>query len=131
MVGRIHTLALFTPAYRNSTTPPNEFEGFVKKEEQNYLDTFKADDWASQLRAMMAHNVSKKFSSMQQAAQAVKAKTLVVIARQDMMVNPDPAVEFGKLMKAELLEVNNVCGHVYATCEGDKVSAAVAKFLTQ
>lgn len=131
MVGRIHTLALFTPAYRNSTTPPNEFEGFVKKEEQNYLDTFKADDWASQLRAMMAHNVSKKFSSMQQAAQAVKAKTLVVVARQDMMVNPDPATDFARLTKAELFEVNNACGHVYATCEGGKVNAAVSKFLVQ
>lgn len=131
LVGRIHALALFTPAYRNSATPPKEFEAFIKKEEQNYLDTFKTDDWASQLKAMMAHNVGKKFNSMQQAAQAVKAKVLVVVARQDMMVNPDPAVEFGKLIKAELLEVNNVCGHVYATCEGDKVSAAVAKFLTQ
>ncbi|MBS1789406.1 MAG: alpha/beta fold hydrolase [Acidobacteria bacterium] len=131
MVGRIHALALFTPAFRNSATPPKEFESFVQKEEENYLNTFKADDWASQLRAMMAHNVSKKFGSMQQAAQAVKAKVLVVVAQQDMMVNPEPAIEFAKLLKAELLEVNNVCGHVYATCEGDKVSAAVAKFLTQ
>ena len=131
LVGRIHALALFTPAYRNSATPPKEFEAFIAKEEQSYINSFKTDDWASQLKAMMAHDISKPFGSMAKAAQTVKAKTLVVIARQDMMVNPDPAVEFGKLMKAELLEVNNVCGHVYATCEGDKVNAAVAKFLTQ
>ena len=131
LVGRIHALALFTPAFRNSATPPKEFESFVQKEEENYLNTFKADDWASQLRAMMAHNVSRKFGSMQQAAQAVKAKVLVVVARQDMMVNPEPATEFAKLLKAELLEVNNPCGHVFATCEGGKVNAAVAKFLNQ
>lgn len=131
LVGRIHALALFTPAYRNSATPPKEFEAFVKKEEQNYLDTFKADDWASQLRAMMAHDISKPFGSMAKAAQEVKAKVLVVVARQDMMVNPDPAIEFARLLKANVLEVNNTCGHVYATCEGDKVNAAVAKFLTQ
>ncbi|MBL8189211.1 MAG: homoserine acetyltransferase, partial [Acidobacteria bacterium] len=131
LVGRIHALALFTPAYRNSATPPKEFEAFVKKEEQNYLDTFKADDWASQLRAMMAHDISKPFGSMTKAAQTVKAKVLVVVARQDMMVNPDPAVEFARLLKADVLEVNNACGHVYATCEGAKVNVAVAKFLTQ
>lgn len=131
LVGRIHALALFTPAYRNSATPPKEFEAFVKKEEQNYLDTFKTDDWASQLRAMMAHDISKKFGSMAEAAKTVKAKAMIVVARQDMMVNPDPAVEFARLLKAQVLEVNNACGHVYASCEGDKVNAAVAKFLTQ
>jgi homoserine O-acetyltransferase len=131
LVGRIHSLALFTPAYRNSTTPPKEFEAFVKKEEQNYLDTFKTDDWASQLHAMMAHDISKQFGSMAKAAQAVKAKALIVVARQDMMVNPDPAIEFARLLKTKALEVNNDCGHVYATCEGAKVNAAVAKFLAQ
>ncbi|MGH9799965.1 MAG: alpha/beta fold hydrolase, partial [Blastocatellia bacterium] len=35
MVARIHALALFSPAYRNSVTPPKEFQAFVKKEEQN------------------------------------------------------------------------------------------------
>lgn len=131
MVARIHALALFTPAYRNSSTPPKEFPAFIEKEEQNYLKTFKADDWAAQLKAMMAHNVSRKFDSMTQAAQAVKAKTMVVVARQDMMVNPDPAMEFARLLKAEIVEVNNPCGHVFATCDSNTVSTAVARFLGQ
>jgi len=132
MVGRIHALALSTPAYRNSATPPKEFQSFIEKEEQNHLRTFKADDWASQLRAMMAHNVSLRFDgSMSKAAEAVKAKTLIVVARQDMMVNPDPAAEFARLVNAQIFEVNNACGHVYAACEGGLVNAAVAKFLNQ
>lgn len=132
LVARIHSLALFTPAYRNSATPPKEFESFIKKEEQNYLDTFKADDWASQLKAMMAHDVSRRFNnSMAEAARAVKAKMLIVVASQDMMVNPAPAIEFARLLKSKTLIVNNACGHVYAACEGDNVNATVAKFLTQ
>ncbi len=132
MVARIHALALFTPAYRNSNTPSKEFQAFVEKEEQNYLKTFKADDWTAQLKAMMGHNVARQFNdSMSQAAWAVKAKTLVVVARQDMMVNPDPAIDFARLIKAEILEVNNACGHVYASCEGATVNAAVARFLSQ
>lgn len=132
MVARIHALALYTPAYRNSSTPPKEFQAFVEKEEQNYAKTFKADDWAAQLKAMMAHNVAKQFNgSMAQAAWAVKAKTLVVVARQDMMVNPDPAIDFARLLKAEILEVNNACGHVFAACDGATVNAAVARFLSQ
>ncbi|MEP7336945.1 MAG: alpha/beta fold hydrolase [Acidobacteriota bacterium] len=131
LVARIHALALFTPAYRNSSTPPKEFPDFVEKEEANYLKTFKADDWKAQLKAMMAHDVSLKFGSMALAASAVKAKTLVVVARQDMMVNPDPALEFARLIKAEILEVNNACGHVFASCEASKVNAAVTRFLGQ
>ncbi len=131
LVARIHALALVTPAYRNSSTPPKEFSAFVQKEEQNYLNTFNAENWKSQLKAMMAHDVSRKFGSMAQAALAVKAKTLVVVARQDMMVNPDPAIEFARLIKAEILEVNNACGHAFASCEGSKVNAAVARFLGQ
>jgi homoserine O-acetyltransferase len=131
LVARIHALALFTPAYRNSSTPPKEFPDFVNKEEANYLKTFKAENWKAQLKAMMAHDVSRKFGSMAQAASAVKAKTLVVVARQDMMVNPDPALEFARLIKAEILEVNNACGHVFASCEGRKVNAAVTRFLGQ
>ena len=132
MVARIHALALFTPAYRNTATSRKEFQAFVEKEEQNYLKTFKADDWASQLRAMMEHDVSKRFNgSMQQAAATVKTKVLVVVAQQDMMVNPDPAVKFARLIKSKLLEVNNPCGHVYDACKGNPVNATVAKFLTQ
>lgn len=131
MVARIHALALFTPAYRNSSTPPKEFAGFVEKEEANYLKTFNAENWKSQLKAMMAHDVSRKLGSMAQTASAVKAKTLVVVARQDMMVNPDPALEFARLTKAEILEVNNACGHAFASCEGSKVNAAVTRFLGQ
>lgn len=131
LVARIHSLALVTPAYRNSITPPKEFSAFVQKEEQNYLNTFNAENWKSQLKAMMAHDVSRKFGSLAQAASAVKAKTLVVVARQDMMVNPDPALEFARLIKAEILEVNNACGHAFASCEGSKVNAAVTRFLGQ
>lgn len=131
LVARIHALALVTPAYRNSSTPPKEFSAFVQKEEQNYLNTFNAENWKSQLKAMMAHDVSRKFGSLAQAASAVKAKTLVVVARQDMMVNPDPAIEFARLIKAEILEVNNACGHAFASCEGSTVNAAVARFLGQ
>jgi len=132
LIARIHALALYTPAYRNSSTPPKEFQAFVEKEEKNYLNTFKADDWAAQLKAMMAHNVARQFNdSMLQAAGTVKAKTLVVVARQDMMVNPDPATEFARYLKAEILEVNNPCGHVFAACDGNTVNAVVTRFLSQ
>lgn len=131
LIARIHALALYTPAYRNSSTPPHEFQAFIQKEEQGYLKTFKADDWAAQLKAMMAHDISKQLGSMAKAAEAVKARTLVVISRQDMMVNPAPAAEFAKLLKAEILEVTSTCGHVFSACDGARVNAAVTQFLNQ
>ncbi len=131
-VAHIHALALFTPRQRNLLTTAREFQSFIKQEEENYEKTFKPHDWASQLRAMMAHDVSKTFDgSMVAAAAAVKAKTLVVVSVQDHMVNPDPAIAFAKLIKAERLELSGDCGHMATSCENNTVVAVIRYFLNQ
>ncbi len=131
-VAHIHALALFTPRQRNLLTTAREFPGFIRQEEENYLKTFQPHDWAAQLRAMMAHDISKTFAgSMLSAAAAVRAKTLVVVAVQDHMVNPDPAIAFAKLIKAERLELSSDCGHMAPSCENNTVVAVVRYFLNQ
>ena len=79
---------------------------------------------------MMSLDVSDAFGgSMEKAASYVKAKVLVVAALQDHTVTPGPAMEFGKLIRAEMLTVNNECGHQLTSCENDRVVNAVADFL--
>ncbi len=67
---------------------------------------------------------------MERAAAAVKAKVLVVVASQDHTVNPGPALEFAKMLRAETVVLDSECGHVVTVCEAEKIAEHVAKFLS-
>jgi homoserine O-acetyltransferase len=85
-----------------------------------------------QLRAMMSQDVAANAGgSMQRAAASVKARTLVVIATQDHMVNPTPALHFAEGANAEVLKLTGNCGHMATGCESVKMTAAVRAFPAQ
>lgn len=85
-----------------------------------------------QTEAMMGLDISKDFGgSMENAARAVKAKVLVIVATQDHVVTPEPAREFAKLLNAQLIELTGDCGHQAAGCEQEKVNPIVVEFLAK
>ncbi len=91
---------------------------------------FDANDRVRQLRAMMAHDVSKPFGgSLDNASKALKAKLLVVVNERDAMVTPGPALEFAKLAKASTLVLKGDCGHKAPSCEESTIGKRIAEFL--
>ncbi|HKT24560.1 MAG TPA: alpha/beta fold hydrolase [Candidatus Sulfotelmatobacter sp.] len=89
-----------------------------------------ANNHIHQAQAMMALDVSAPFAgSMERAAAAVKAKVLVVVSPEDHTVTPQPAIDFAKLLHAELLEVDSPCGHLTSACESQKIDQRVRDFL--
>ncbi len=128
-VGRIHTFALTTPDNRVRETPREEFGEEIGRQLEDYAKR-NPYDWASQLRAMMDLDVSRRFGgSMEKAAAAVKAEVFVVVARRDHMVNPHPALRFARLLGADTLILGSDCGHISTGCEARKLNPAVAAFL--
>lgn len=121
-------LVLTTPQHYNAeTTREKALQSFSAAKSDSAFD---ANNHIRQDQAMMALDVSEPFGgSMEKAASAVKAKVLIVVAVQDHTVTPGPAMEFGKLIRAELLTVNNECGHQLTSCENDRVVSAVSEFL--
>jgi hypothetical protein len=120
-------LALTTPDLYNRDTSRKQFLESVGKRNP---PAFGANNRVMQLEAMMGHDVAAPFGgSMERAAQAMKAKMLVVVNVHDHMVIPGPAVDFAKLAKAELVELRGDCGHRAPSCEQDRVGAAIARFL--
>jgi len=119
-------------------TSPEHFNKVTKREQvlEQIAEAKKSSGGADanntirQSEAMMAIDVSAAFGgSMEQAAAAVKAKTLVVVAKFDHVVTPGPATEFARLKHADLLELDSDCGHMAPSCEEAKVRKAVAEFL--
>jgi homoserine O-acetyltransferase len=89
-----------------------------------------ANNHIRQSEAMMGLDVSDGFAgSMEQAAAAVKARTLVIVGRTDHTVTPGPALAFARLAKAEALVLENDCGHGAPGCDMDRVRQAVARVL--
>jgi homoserine O-acetyltransferase/O-succinyltransferase len=127
----IHTMFLYTPHYHVTHTKAGDFQRVLAEAEKG-LARLDPDDYASQLRAMMGHDVYKPFNdSGERAAAAVRARVLVIISQQDHMVNPSSSLEFASLLKAETVELTNDCGHLGTACEGDKVAAALKLFLSR
>lgn len=131
-VGAMHRYALSTPGHLANEIPSEGLARFLAEWDADFDQHFRVHNYASQLRAMMAHDVSRSFcASMEKATLAVRARTLVVVASQDHMVNPAPALAFAESIDAETLELAGDCGHLAFVCEHDRVREAVDSFLRQ
>ncbi|MDT5263342.1 MAG: hypothetical protein QOC61_2346 [Acidobacteriota bacterium] len=123
-------LLLSTPEeFNRRMTREKVFEELAKA---RTLRGFDANDKIRQDQAMMALDVSAPFGgSMERAAAAVKARVLVVVAAQDHVVTPGPALDFARLLKAQVLTLEGDCGHLAPGCEWRKMNPAVADFLSR
>jgi len=117
-------------------TPQAVIQQVPRDQVEQALDQFgplaDANDQIRQYEAGLAFDISRRFrNSMERAAAAVKAKTLIIVASQDHTANPGPALEFAKMIKAETVILDSECGHVVTACEAEKIAEAVAKFLSK
>ncbi len=114
----INEMHLHTPEYVASHT--KDIDALMQSHEEA-LRKLDVNDYASQLRAMIGHDI--------RSPQAIRAKMLVVVSLQDHMVNPAPARELARVTKSELLTLTSDCGHLATACEQDVLVRKVARFL--
>jgi homoserine O-acetyltransferase len=87
-------------------------------------------DHAGTARAVMGLDLSARFGgSMERAAAALRARTLVVVSARDEIVDPGPSRELARLAGAELLVLDGRCGHQATRCERAALYPAVRRFL--
>jgi homoserine O-acetyltransferase/O-succinyltransferase len=127
----IDALAIITPPKYNRDNRRDQVLAKLSSEAHDPA-AFDANNHIRQSQAMMSLDVSDAFSgSMERAASAVKAKVLVIVNDTDHMVTPGPALDFAKLLHAEVLELNNDCGHLLLDCEFQRIADRTAVFLGQ
>ena len=120
-------ILLSTPAHFNQTHSREQVLSAIAHAKQSNEGS-DANNKIRQAEAMMALDISSAFGgSMEKAATVIKAKTLVIVAKEDHAATPGPATDFARLMHAEFLELDDGCGHQY--CDGEGVRKAVADFL--
>jgi len=121
------SILLKTPQEFNKTHTREQ----VLKELAKSKDSTEGSDSNNKIRqveAMMSLNVAAPFGdSLEKAAAQVKAKVLVIVGKEDHAVTPGPAIEFAHLLHADLVVIDDSCGHQY--CDNAGVGRAVAEFL--
>ncbi|MCU0530937.1 MAG: alpha/beta fold hydrolase [Syntrophales bacterium] len=87
-------------------------------------------NWARQLKAIMGHDVYAG-GTEREAARAIRAKLLIVVSSNDLLVSPEPSLALAAALKAETLVLESGCGHFAVLCEGEKIARAVSAFLNR
>lgn len=127
----ISQLALTTPTNFANVTSPKDYQKKLAESESDARAHSKPCDYLFQLRAMIAHDVSPPSGNLSDAEKTVKARMLVIVAREDHMVNPLAALRFAEHRKAPTLVLDSDCGHMATACQEDIVVAAVRGTLSQ
>ncbi|KQC07571.1 MAG: hypothetical protein APR62_06300 [Smithella sp. SDB] len=129
IVADIHNLHSRTPQYFTSNITPESFPRFLAGAETGIMK-FNAYNWAWQLKAIMCHDIYRSFKGeIKNAAKTVKAKTLIVWARQDLTANFEPARILAGYLQADTLELPGDCGHLSFLCQSEILRDKVNTFM--
>jgi len=98
---------------------------------QQFVNSLDLEDYVSQLRAFVEHDIYKEFDgSVDATAKKIKADTLVIVGATDHMLQPDAAQELAKALNAKLITITTDTGHMALLVkEGETVNQAVRSFL--
>lgn len=129
-VRRMHEFALTSPEWIHENRPAAAMVDYLGELDAGARKGMDPRDYAAQLRAMLAHDVTRRFGgSFEKAGAAVRARVLVIAAEQDHMVNPRPALEMAAVAGFGVLRLKSNCGHLATRCEDARIAAAVREFL--
>jgi homoserine O-acetyltransferase/O-succinyltransferase len=125
----IGAMANSSPGYRVAHTPPGDFAAFLattrKSETANAAG---ACNVIRQRQAINALDIPGEFGvTVEQAAQRVHAKLLVIVSPEDHTVNPATAIAFAHAISAPVVLLDSDCGHNSPSCIS--TGPVVAKFL--
>lgn len=128
-VAAIQNMMMRTPQYVIEKTKPEEVPQLLSSAYSSYSNFFNSYNWAAQLKAMISHDITKNFNgSIEKAADEIKTKLFIVVSSTDLIVNPNPALEFAKLIDAETYIFENDCGHLAPGCEMETFKEIVHDF---
>ncbi len=130
-------LTINTPEYHARITDRTTIQALLTTQgAQNVqrLSEGRSKDIATQLRAMINHDVSRAFGGdIAAAASAIRADLLVVVDVDDHLVTPGPALAFAESVGAQSLVLEDDCGHLspFVRCSGTQMTSAISAFLAR
>jgi homoserine O-acetyltransferase len=119
-----------TPDYWVKNMSYENFPVWLKR-----VETAKSPDWNNtyyQVLANISQDITKTYGgSMQEVANHIKAKMLIIVSKQDHLVNPTPAIEFSKLLPARLIILDSNKGHLAVSFDDPQMKQGIIDELAQ
>jgi homoserine O-acetyltransferase len=128
LANAIGTMIVSAPQYRNAEVPRAHFAEWLKTVESPQRQD--ANDRVWQAKAIMHHDVLHG-RTIGEVAREVPMKFLVIVAAEDRMVTPQPALEWAKAVGAETYISTGSCAHLIMSCDAQAVSSRVERFLAR
>jgi homoserine O-acetyltransferase len=128
LANAVGALIVSAPGYRNQQTTRERFPAWLAEIEAPQRQD--ANDRVWQLKAILAHDLLHG-RTIADAARATPVKFLVIIAAEDRMVTPQPALDWAKATGAETYISQGNCAHLIMNCDALAVSDRVQRFLAQ
>jgi homoserine O-acetyltransferase len=127
LANEIGTQMVSAPQYRNSQWQRDKFADWIKGIEAPQRQD--ANDRVWQAKAIMRHDVLHGRTIAEAAKASAAVKFFVVVAAEDRMVTPQPALEWAKAVGAETYVSPGACAHLIMNCDAAAVTERVRRFL--
>lgn len=119
-----------TPDYIVKNVKPENFSEYLSSFDREPSTVFTLDNYAAQIKSMMSLDIYKDYNdSIEETAKAIKAELFIIVSKNDLMLNPAPALELAEVIGARELILDNNCGHLAVSCELERCSKNIAEFL--
>lgn len=130
LAGLMALIALTPEYYRRHLSEESVTQALA--DAQAILAEHNLTDWARQIGAMMGQDVyAGPAASEKETAAAMRTRLLLIVARYDLLVDPQPSLAFAESLKADTLVLEGQCGHFSALCETERITKAVSAFLSR
>lgn len=121
-----------SPDHLNQNVKTEDFYDYLQSFNPDTSQFFSAENYASQLKAMITHDISKNFDgSFETASAEIKSKLLLIVSRNDLTVNPASTLKLAELLGSELIILDNNCGHLAVSCEFERVRMKLKDFFNE
>jgi homoserine O-acetyltransferase len=127
LANEIGVQMLTTPAYRNAEATRDSYTTWLAKIEAPQRQD--ANDRVWQAKAILAHDVLHG-RPLEEVARSLPVKFFVIVAAEDRMVAPAPALAWAKAVGAETYISPGECAHLIMSCDAAAVRERVERFLS-
>jgi homoserine O-acetyltransferase len=125
LAGNIEYINLYTPTYVVNKYPADSVDAYIGEG-----FTMKPLNVLGGLNAMISLDIYKSASSdIENISDVIKANLLVIVSKQDHLVNPISSTLLAEKLGTQLVTLTGDCGHMAVFCEAEKVKKAVTEFL--
>ena len=102
-----------TPDYLANNIDEDNFDKYFERFDSEPNERFTSDNYRSQLKAMIAHNIYSPFgNSVDETIRHMKSEIFLIVSKTDNLLHPKAAIEFAEKSDSKIMILDNEYGHL-------------------